>query len=82
LRNNSRPGTWKYDEGFALGEIKLAVGFVIALIFFVAIIIAYASDKEGRDRYYQLEHKRRFGGKKLSPEDQAEWEKLCRKFRW
>jgi len=58
------------------------IAFVIGLVFFVAIMLTYASNKEERDRYYQLEHKRRYGGKKLPPDELAEWEKLARKYKW
>jgi len=56
---------------------------LIGLVFFALIMLKYATgSKEGRDRYYELENKRRYGGKKLSPEDHAEWSELCKKFKW
>lgn len=60
----------------------MAVGFVIGLIAFIALVANYAGDKEGRDRYNYLERKRRHSGKKLPPDELAEWQTLARKFRW
>ena len=56
--------------------------FVIGLAFFIAIIVTYASNKEERDRYYLLENKRRYGGKKLQSSEYEEWEKLAKKYKW
>lgn len=58
------------------------IGFIIGLLFFVAIMITYASNKEERDRYYQLENKRRRGGKGLPPAELEEWARLAKKYRW
>ena len=56
---------------------------LIGLVFFAIIMLKYATvSKEARDRYYELENQRRYGGKKLSPEDHAEWSELCKKFKW
>jgi len=56
---------------------------LIGLVFFAIIMLKYATvSKEARVRYYELENKRRYGGKKLSPEDHAEWSELCKKFKW
>ena len=58
------------------------IGFIIGLLFFVAIIGTYASNKEERDRYYQLENKRRRGGKGLLPAELEEWVRLAKKYKW
>ena len=60
----------------------MGIGVIIGLIFFVALIIQYNSNPTERNRYYELERKRRFGGKRLSPQDQKEWERLAKKYRW
>ena len=56
---------------------------IIGLVFFALIAIKYATgNTKDRDRYYELEKKRRYSGKKLSPEDYTEWLELCKKFKW
>lgn len=60
----------------------MGMGLVIGLICFIAVVAAYASDKPGRDRYNYLEQKRRYGGKKLPPDELAEWQTLAKKFKW
>lgn len=59
------------------------IGFIIGAVFFAVVIAVYAfSSSEERDRYYELERKRRSGGKSLPPAELEEWKQLAKKFKW
>jgi hypothetical protein len=58
------------------------VAFIVGLIFFLALMLTYVSNKDERDRYNHLERKRRYSGKRLPTDELLEWEKLARKYKW
>lgn len=55
---------------------------IIGLIFLVLILCTALWNKDDLKRLQQLKNKRRFGGKRLSPEDQAELDRLQMKYPW
>lgn len=59
-----------------------AVSLIVGLVFVVAIAGSSLWNKEELARYQALKNKRRFGGKRLSPEDQAEFERPSIKYWW
>lgn len=61
-----------------VGTISLVVG----LIFAIAIAGSFVWNKDELARYQALKNKRRFGGKRLPPEDLAEFDRLTRKYWW
>ncbi|WP_404463066.1 hypothetical protein LG331_09820 [Vreelandella aquamarina] len=58
------------------------IGFVIGAIVLAGIIGASLSNKRNLDRYQQLKNKRRFSGKRLTPSEQEEIDRLARKYWW
>ncbi|MFV0594837.1 hypothetical protein [Shewanella sp.] len=58
------------------------IAFFIGAFVLVAIIGISFSNKGDLDRYQQLKNKRRFSGKRLTPSEQQEIDKLARKYWW
>ncbi|MGY1408371.1 hypothetical protein ACW5EG_02125 [Luteimonas sp. A611] len=56
--------------------------FVIGVVFLLAIVAASLSNSGDLDRFQQLKNKRRFSGRRLSSDEQAEFDKLARKYWW
>lgn len=55
---------------------------VVGAIVFVAIVCASLFNKGDLDRYQRLKNKRRFSGRRLSPSEQEEIDRLSRKYWW
>lgn len=59
-----------------------AMELLIGLIVLALIVVASMWNKEELKAYQALKNKRRFGGKRLSAADQAEYERLSKKYWW
>ena len=55
---------------------------VIGGVVLVLILLVSMWDKEELQRFQALKKKRRFGGKRLSPADQQEYERMAKKYWW
>lgn len=60
----------------------MMVAVIISVLVLAGILWACMLDKEELSRHQQLKNKRRFGGKRLSAEDQAELDRLSQKYWW
>ena len=58
------------------------IGFIIGAVVLLAIILASVSNRDDLARYQQLKNKRRFSGRRLSPQEQEEIDRLARKYWW
>ena len=58
------------------------VPLLIGIAFLVLILLSAAWNKDGLKRYQELKNKKRFSGRKLSPQEQAEMDKLMVKYWW
>lgn len=70
-----------FNRGNAMrnsGAIPLLVGLVVV----VAIVGSALSGKEELARYQALKNKRRFSGRRLPPNEQAEFDRLAKKYWW
>jgi hypothetical protein len=60
----------------------ISVAAVVSLAIFAAIFLTSLWNKEDLNRLQKLKNKRRFGGKRLTTEEQGELEKLQSKYWW
>jgi FtsZ-interacting cell division protein ZipA len=58
------------------------IGIIIGAIFLIALVTAGLSNRGDLDRYQQLKNKRRFSGKRLTPDEREEMARLARKYWW
>lgn len=58
------------------------VPILIGIVFFVLIVLSSLWNKDDLKRYQELKNKRRFSGRRLTPDEQAELDKLMVKYWW
>lgn len=61
--------------------MKIAA-LIVGAFFCIAIIFASLGSKDDLGRYQQLKNKRRFSGKKLTPDEKEEADRLAKKYWW
>lgn len=61
---------------------RALIGLVIGAIVFALILLSSVWNSEDLRRFQELKNRRRFGGKRLSAGDQAEFDRLSRKYWW
>jgi hypothetical protein len=58
------------------------VGLVVGAIVLVIIVIISFANSDDLKRLQHLKNKRRFGGRRLPPEEEQELDRLLRKYPW
>lgn len=58
------------------------IEFIVGLAVVLFILVISLSNKGDLKRFQELKNKRRFGGKRLPPDEQAELDRLSRKYPW